>query len=302
MSDLWPEDLQVEAVKVPAAILKEQAAALSERTKNLLQGRVVAEPGTDPTDATADQFTWHFQLFAPALNYTYDLFSINHDIELYPLIIETEDEELAEEYDDDISISDEEELLKLLRRIFSSVRTRRIVRALVAQAAEAAARAAEEAARAAEAAARAAEAAAAAPSASSVSSPSSASAASPVPSSWALSSAPSAASPPAASSASAASSSAASSASAASSPAASSASASSTPAPSAASAKSSPPESVASAASAASSPPASASAAAWPVPSASSPVPASSQALVLPGSDEEDAASEEPREPAAEAE
>lgn len=136
MSDLWPEDLEVEAVKVPAAILREQAAALAERTKNVLEGRVVADPGTDPSDAVADQFTWHFQIFAPALNYAYDLFSINHDIEMYPLIVETEDDELLAEYEEDISISDEAELLKLLRRLFSTVRTRRIVRALLAQSAE----------------------------------------------------------------------------------------------------------------------------------------------------------------------
>lgn len=136
MSDLWPEDLEVDAVKVPAAILREQAAALAERTKNVLEGRVVADPGTDPADAVADQFTWNFQIFAPALNYAYDLFSINHDIEMYPLIVETEDDELLQEYEEDISISDEAELLKLLRRLFSTVRTRRIVRALLAQSAE----------------------------------------------------------------------------------------------------------------------------------------------------------------------
>ena len=86
--DLWPDELATAERQPPVAILRTQAALLGRKTRNLVIGRVTT-PSVGQTlfsHLAPTPFVYVFQLVAPALNdYTYDLFSISHGVDLYPV-------------------------------------------------------------------------------------------------------------------------------------------------------------------------------------------------------------------------
>ena len=114
--DLWPDNLVAEIPRTPTNILREQAAALGRKTRNVVQAKVRTR-----TDQGGD-FLLTFVLHAPSIEgYEYDLFTVAHREDLYPV------------YDDDKVMENEASFIEYLRSLFSSPRTIRIVRALVAQ-------------------------------------------------------------------------------------------------------------------------------------------------------------------------
>lgn len=85
VDNLWPTDIEARSGQLsPVAILKQQAALLGERTKNLVE----AEVETKATDYQRQLQHW-FYLVAPALDfYKYPLFRVEHPaIRFYPLRI-----------------------------------------------------------------------------------------------------------------------------------------------------------------------------------------------------------------------
>lgn len=131
MSDLWPDNLaDIGNLQVPSMILKEQADILAKKTRNILEGNVFSSTDRDSEDP--HQIIWHFQIFSPALRYSYELFSITHNVELYPVCFFSDDPEIATAGQLGM-LSDEQELIALLRRVFSTGRTLRIIKSLVAQ-------------------------------------------------------------------------------------------------------------------------------------------------------------------------
>ena len=121
--NLWPQDIAVTDLVPPVAILKEQASLLGKQTQNLVEAHVVLggsrNPGMYP-------FHYYFQVIAPALDgYRYNLFSISHGVQFYPVRIEFEDA--------DIEVQNEEEFMTALANIFSSDKTKGIISALIAQ-------------------------------------------------------------------------------------------------------------------------------------------------------------------------
>lgn len=116
---LWPEDIARATITTPIAILKEQAAILSDRTKNA----VVAEVTSDGAE---DGIVVRFILFAPSLNYRVKLFDLYQSIEIYPLTAYVGDEGTR--------INNENSLKEWLRTVLASDRAKRIVQGLVAQA------------------------------------------------------------------------------------------------------------------------------------------------------------------------
>lgn len=144
MSDLWPDDIMdVAGLRPPSSILKEQAEILAQKTKNILVGRVRQEQ-VEFTDLLLYEFSIH----APVLHYTYDLFCICHNIELYPLYLVSEDSELKSKHSNlgssftapregnVYSVDNERIFLIVLQNLFSTTRTRKIVRSLIAQSAD----------------------------------------------------------------------------------------------------------------------------------------------------------------------
>jgi hypothetical protein len=143
MNDLWPDDIEVVDIKSPVAVLREQASALGQRTKNIVQ----AEVEQSNQNYSEDNFYYQFYIVAPALNnYRYRLFSMSHDICLYPLSIDVE-AEIGEELENAqleenqygesyiLEIKTESELMEGLKAVFSANKTKRVIKALLAQSA-----------------------------------------------------------------------------------------------------------------------------------------------------------------------
>jgi hypothetical protein len=122
--NLWPDDLDGETSEVsPFAILKQQAAQLAQATKGILHGTVSREP--EPFGSGG--FTYEFGINAPALRYNYDLFRLDQkQLDFYPLQCRFENETGE--------IGSEQEFYTWLKRVFSSEKTRLVVKRLIAQA------------------------------------------------------------------------------------------------------------------------------------------------------------------------
>lgn len=122
IENLWGDIPKGENLKTPVAILREQAAILGEATDNLLVADVVP-------NKQKESMTLHFYVTAPALdNYRFHLFQVDHQIELYPLEVET-DEVVYQ-------CSDENSFKGALKAILSSPKVHRIISSLLAQSKE----------------------------------------------------------------------------------------------------------------------------------------------------------------------
>lgn len=148
MSDLWPNDIGAPGkIKSPVVILKEVAAALGQKTRNILLGKVENSDSWVPKMG----FNYKFYIVAPALNnYRFLLFEIEHTINLYPLIV-IPDESILNELRNEsrdikidqlnvrfekynvIYVGSEEEFLKALEAITKSKKTRQVIQSLLSQ-------------------------------------------------------------------------------------------------------------------------------------------------------------------------
>lgn len=154
MIDLWPDILPSQEVRSPVAILREQAAILGDKTQNAITADV------ELSETQTQGFIYHFYLVAPALNnYYYRLFSVIHDISLYPVNIylgEDLGQELQAEVDKSTPLdlvssalsasglakietryllraATEIEFIEHLSKILQSKKTRQVISALLAQ-------------------------------------------------------------------------------------------------------------------------------------------------------------------------
>jgi hypothetical protein len=138
LENLWP-DLSSETEVTPVFILKEQAANLGERTKNIVTARV----DTIPMDFTENSkftfkdkgFRYNFIIVAPALgNYTYRLFSAYNDFNSYPVYISVrENAEDAMQANGFRQCKNQNELLQHLKEIFGDPKTIKIIQTLLSQ-------------------------------------------------------------------------------------------------------------------------------------------------------------------------
>lgn len=116
--DLWPENIAESNLVTPVSILKEQAALLGEKTKQLVKGEV-------QTTTVGNLFVHHFYLVAPTLNYRYQLFEVEHPLHFYPLGVR--------HLNMTMQISSEDDLRKKLREIFAAPQTVAAVQSILAQ-------------------------------------------------------------------------------------------------------------------------------------------------------------------------
>jgi hypothetical protein len=113
------------AVKPPIAILKELANALARKTKGLLVGKIEQ---TTFSDDSKDEFILRFYITVPSLNnYRYEVFNITHDIDFYPLKIESSNGELSGKD------KTPEELENTLKEIFLLSQIKKVINGLLAQ-------------------------------------------------------------------------------------------------------------------------------------------------------------------------
>jgi|HubBroStandDraft_6_1064221.scaffolds.fasta_scaffold94295_3 hypothetical protein len=127
----WPNDIAAPPDEtLPVVMLREQAALLGAKTRNLVQAEVVSEPDVlaSLSPDARPELVHRFLLRAPALsNYRYELFTVHQPMGLYPLKIMFGDTRYE--------AASATELVELLRRIFAADPTRKVVGALVAQSA-----------------------------------------------------------------------------------------------------------------------------------------------------------------------
>jgi len=76
-NDLWPENIADSNLVTPVSILKQQAALLGEKTRQLVKGEVV-------TQTTGNLFVHYFYIAAPTLSYKFELFTLSHGVNFYP--------------------------------------------------------------------------------------------------------------------------------------------------------------------------------------------------------------------------
>jgi hypothetical protein len=129
--DLWPDDIAKTdpSIVTPVVILREQAERLTEKSKGLIEGRVIRE-----RLGVANKIWLSFYLIAPVLdNYRCHLFRVEHGMGCYPVRLAPSVDLPDHDNTKYLIIHDEEEFLETLREIFSAQKTRRLIRTLVAQ-------------------------------------------------------------------------------------------------------------------------------------------------------------------------
>jgi hypothetical protein len=141
MDDLWPGDFdKIEAANAPVTILRQQAALLSQKMKNLIEGQV----GIGTASSPPYQFSYSFYITCPSLNYHYEPFFLGHNVDLYPATLHL-DSDIAAELSGpnylvslgvigaDIQTNSEDELKDILRKIFASQKVKKVIQALLGQ-------------------------------------------------------------------------------------------------------------------------------------------------------------------------
>jgi len=120
-TDLWPEFQAPEAVKSPVFLLKEQAAALSQKTKGIVRA------GLRPASAPDGSFWVGFDLYSPALgDYIYHLFEVTYPPECFPVTLT--------QGDNSRTANSLDEFKGILEVVLQSHRTKQVVEAIMAQA------------------------------------------------------------------------------------------------------------------------------------------------------------------------
>ena len=123
LSSIFDGVIEESSMVVPIAVLKELAQELNKRTKGLLFAKVEQH-----IDSENHKFYLEFYITAPYLNnYSYDAFTVNHDLGFYPLSIKSNSGKLV------AKAENQEEFEKELKLIFSSSEIKKVINGLLAQ-------------------------------------------------------------------------------------------------------------------------------------------------------------------------
>ena len=120
IKDLWPMEFSPQRQTPPVTILRQQAALLGRKTKNLVEGDVV-------TSTTAEGMFEHtFYFVAPALDdFRYRALKVVHGIVFYPLELKA-GKMIA-------TCNDEDEFTDILQYVFAAEETHNVIASLIAQ-------------------------------------------------------------------------------------------------------------------------------------------------------------------------
>ena len=123
--NLWGDLPEVEDLRTPASILKEQATRLTEMTAGALRGK------TTYLQLAGGKFNLELRIVAqPLQGYEYTVAKITHPIEQYPLTITAD---LGGERVWRASCTDEAEFVAALREVLTADKTRAVIASLLAQ-------------------------------------------------------------------------------------------------------------------------------------------------------------------------
>jgi hypothetical protein len=118
--NLWPTDLLDLQISTPLAILKKQANDLATATSAILHGEVV-------TESRSGRFEHNFFIVAPALDYRYKLFEVDHGVELYPC------EGYFRDFRTGTTLQSENQLISWLSDVFRDPNTHKTLASLISQ-------------------------------------------------------------------------------------------------------------------------------------------------------------------------
>ena len=132
IQDLWPDDIQVDDVLSPHIIVKEQGNLLGKKTNNIIVGKV-------RMNTYHDKFQYRFFLYSSPIDYQYQLFEFEYDLNLYPVKIIANKEIMKElssggDNEREILVNSKAELMEVLKAIFAAQKTRKLITAILAQA------------------------------------------------------------------------------------------------------------------------------------------------------------------------
>jgi len=116
--DLWPADIGESRLTPPVALLKEQADLLGDKTRQLVTADVL-------TRTSGNLFVHTFCILAPTLDYKFEMFSIVHGINFYPITFRYSHQ--------DTIITNEDEFKEKLKATFSSPHTLNTIHSILAQ-------------------------------------------------------------------------------------------------------------------------------------------------------------------------
>ena len=120
--NLWGNLENIEKVKTPIGILREQGALLTDATSGILKGTVTLNESYGSIDA-------RLYIVAPALdNYSYEIANLSYSPkELYPVIVNST---FLDKYEE---CKSEETFCKVLEKILSSPEVSKIIQSLISQ-------------------------------------------------------------------------------------------------------------------------------------------------------------------------
>jgi len=128
-NDLWPPLDDVETMRTPLHILREVASTLAPKTHNLIEAVVTSQQMNN--SGLGNSFRQTLVLRAPLLaNYTYNLLSLQHDIELWPAKVVTPNQSHTSTTGD---VRNEEQLRARLAEVFHHPQTVKVLRSMLAQ-------------------------------------------------------------------------------------------------------------------------------------------------------------------------
>lgn len=127
MANFFDDVIEETSVKPPIAVLKELAQELAQKTQGLLVGKV-------EQSNLSNEFSLEFYITAPSLNnYSYEVFSVNHDLDFYPLELTITATRLPDMSYAVEKVENQEKFEEKLKIIFSSLGVKKVINGLLAQ-------------------------------------------------------------------------------------------------------------------------------------------------------------------------
>ena len=133
MDNLWG-GININAVRTPVHVLREQGVFLESRTSGMVKVRVVLHScGSRELDGDDGKFEYRFELVAPMLDgYSYALFTISFGSDIYPVSILLP-YDLRQELGKNRTAANESDFLEILRLVFAATKTKQVIDALISQ-------------------------------------------------------------------------------------------------------------------------------------------------------------------------
>lgn len=136
MDNLWPDLSDIQKIKTPKEILEEQAKILPKLTNDLVYATIDLSNvfNSDFTVATKYDFTYDFNIKGKKLeNYKFKLFTVGHNITIYParMRIESDIRKELGLNNIDLIVENNVDFMNTIKEIFASSKLRYVIASIV---------------------------------------------------------------------------------------------------------------------------------------------------------------------------